>query len=233
MNDRKPSPSRAVVLLSGGLDSATALAIAVAEGYEAHCLTVRYGQRHASELQAAQRVAGALGATELRTAHVDLRAFGGSALTDDIPVPTGCRDPAARTSIPPTYVPARNTVFLAVAAAYAETLDARDLFIGVNSLDCPGYPDCSVAFLDAFEKALNVGTRAGVEGRPFRIHAPLAELSKGQIIARGAELGIDYADTVSCYRADGEGRACGTCDSCVLRRKGFEAAGVPDPTRYV
>lgn len=223
----------AVVLLSGGADSATTLAVARAEGFEAHCLSVDYGQRHRAELAAAGRVAAALGAAQHRILRLDLGAFGGSALTADIPVPTGCADPAARTEIPPTYVPARNTVLLALAAAWAETLGARHLFIGVNSLDCPGYPDCSRTFLEAFETALNRGTRAGVEGRPFTIHAPLAALTKAAIFRKGADLGLDYALTVSCYAPTPEGRACGACDSCVLRRKGFAEAGLPDPTTYV
>ncbi len=219
----------AVVLLSGGLDSATCLAVAASRGFRCHALSLAYGQRHRAELAAAARVAQALGAAEHRVLHLDLGAFGGSALTDpSIAVPE-----APTEGIPVTYVPARNTVFLSLALAWAEVLGAFDLFIGVNAVDYSGYPDCRPAFLEAFERTANLATKAGVEGRGrFRIHAPLVSLSKAEIIRLGSRLGVDYALTVSCYQADEEGRACGRCDSCRLRRAGFEAAGLPDPTRY-
>lgn len=222
-------PPPAVVLLSGGLDSATVLAIARAGGYACHALSVAYGQRHDAELAAAARVAQALGARAHRVAHVDLGQFGGSALTDSsIPVPTGGVQPG----IPVTYVPARNTILLSLALAWAEVLGAGDIFVGVNAVDYSGYPDCRPEFIRAFEALANLATRAAVEGRRLRVHAPLIELSKARIIARGAALGVDYGLTVSCYQADAEGGACGQCDACRLRRAGFEAAGVPDPTRY-
>jgi 7-cyano-7-deazaguanine synthase len=218
----------AVVLLSGGLDSATTLAIAVAEGYRCHCVSFRYGQRHAAELDAARRVAAALGAAEHRVMGVDWGGIGGSALTDaSIAVPESPTE-----GIPVTYVPARNTVFLAVALGWAEVLGARDLFIGVNAVDYSGYPDCRPEFIEAFQRLANLATKAGVEGERFRVHAPLIHATKSDIIRRGVELGVDYAMTVSCYQADDSGRACGRCDSCRLRRAGFEAAGVPDPTPY-
>ena len=219
----------AVVLLSGGLDSATCLAIARAEGHDCHALSFAYGQRHEVELAAARRVAVALGAVEHRVMQIDLAAFGGSALTDAaIAVPE-----APSPGIPVTYVPARNTVFLSLALAWCEVLGARDIYIGVNAVDYSGYPDCRPAFIEAFERVANLATRAGVEGGGrLRIRAPLIALSKAQIVRRGGELGVDYAVTVSCYLADAEGRACGRCDSCRLRRDGFAAAGVPDPTRY-
>ncbi|NLF54693.1 MAG: 7-cyano-7-deazaguanine synthase QueC [Thauera phenolivorans] len=223
-------PERAVVLLSGGLDSATCLAIARDMGLDPHALTVAYGQRHAAELAASERVAAALGAREHRLAHVDLGQFGGSALTDDaiaVPEAAGGAD-----EIPVTYVPARNTVMLSIALAWAEVLDARHIFVGVNAVDYSGYPDCRPAFIAAFETMANLATRAAIEGRRVRIHAPLIDLSKAEIIRRGTALGVDYGITVSCYQADDEGRACGLCDACRLRRAGFEAAGVPDPTRY-
>jgi len=221
--------SPAVVLLSGGLDSATCLAIARAEGYECHALSFAYGQRHEAELAAARRVAAALGAAQHRVMTIDLAAFGGSALTDTaIAVPE-----APSTGIPVTYVPARNTIFLAMALAWSEVLGARDVYIGVNAVDYSGYPDCRPAFIEAFERMANLATRAGVEeGARLRIRAPLVELSKAAIIRRGVDLGVDYSLTVSCYQADAEGRACGRCDSCRLRREGFVAAGVPDPTPY-
>ncbi|NWG30542.1 MAG: 7-cyano-7-deazaguanine synthase QueC [Rhodocyclaceae bacterium] len=220
---------RAVVLLSGGLDSATCLAIAKSEGYACHCLSVDYGQRHAAELGAARRIAAALGAIEHRVVHLDLGQFGGSALTDPaIAVPTAGVQPG----IPVTYVPARNTIMLALALGWAEILGAQDIFVGVNAVDYSGYPDCRPAFIAAFERMANLATKAAVEGHPIRIHAPLIELSKAEIIRRGTALGIDYAMTVSCYQADETGRACGVCDSCRLRRAGFAAAGIPDPTRY-
>lgn len=219
---------KAVVLLSGGLDSATVLAIAREQGYACHALSVSYGQRHVAELRAAQRVAEALGAVAHRTLHVDLDVVGGSALTDrSIAVPE-----TPTTGIPSTYVPARNTLFLSLALGWAEVLGAADLFIGVNAVDYSGYPDCRPAFIEAFERLAQVATKAGVEGQSFRIHAPLLQLSKAEIIHEGLRLGLDYGLTVSCYQADDEGRACGRCDSCRLRREGFEAAGVPDPTRY-
>jgi len=218
----------AVVLLSGGLDSATTLAVARAEGFDCHTLSFAYGQRHAVELDAAAAISRRHGALSHRVIPIDLAAFGGSALTDpDIAVP---QVPTA--GIPVTYVPARNTVFLALALAFAEVSGARDIFLGVNAVDYSGYPDCRPEFIAAFEHLAALATRAGVEGDRFRIHAPLIELSKAQIIRRGLELGVDYAGTVSCYQADDSGAACGRCDSCRLRREGFAAARVPDPTRY-
>jgi 7-cyano-7-deazaguanine synthase len=228
----KPDATRtAVVLVSGGLDSATCLAMARAEGYRCHALSFQYGQRHRAELDAAARVAAHLGAVEHRVMQIDLAAFGGSALTDaTIAVP---EDGTAGSAIPVTYVPARNTVFLAFALAWAEVLQAHDIFIGVNAVDYSGYPDCRPEFIDAFARMANLATREGVEGRePLRIRTPLIDLSKAQIIREGAALGVDFGMTVSCYQADEQGRACGRCDSCRLRRAGFEAAGVSDPTRY-
>jgi 7-cyano-7-deazaguanine synthase len=220
---------RAIVLLSGGLDSATTLALARDQGYECFALSFAYGQRHDAELAAAARVARHFGVREHRTVSLDLAAFGGSALTDPaIAVPT-----APVSGIPVTYVPARNTVFLALALAWAEVLPARDLFIGVNAVDYSGYPDCRPAFIDAFERLANVATRAGVEGDGFCIHAPLIRWSKAEIIRCGVSLGMDYALTVSCYQADETGAACGCCDACRLRAAGFIEAGVADPTRYV
>ena len=219
---------RAIVLLSGGLDSATTLAIAVQQGFTVHALSFRYGQRHAVELAAAARVAKALGAAEHRTIIIDLAAFGGSALTDHtIAVPE-----APSTGIPITYVPARNTIFLSYALGWGEVLGARDIFVGVNAVDYSGYPDCRPEFIAAFERLANLATKAGVEGDAFRIHAPLIEWTKADIIRRGVAAGIDYAMTVSCYQPDGDGRACGRCDSCRLRRDGFAGAGIADPTRY-
>jgi 7-cyano-7-deazaguanine synthase len=218
----------AVILLSGGLDSATVLAIAREAGYACHALSLDYGQRHTAELAAAARVAASLGAVEHRVIRIGLGDIGGSALTDaSLAVP---ESPSA--GIPVTYVPARNTVMLALALAWAEVLGSRDLFIGVNAVDYSGYPDCRPEFIAAFERMANLATRAGVEGAQLRVHAPLQHLSKAQIIRRGLELGVDYAQTVSCYQADAEGLACGRCDSCRLRRDGFRAAGIPDPTRY-
>jgi 7-cyano-7-deazaguanine synthase len=218
----------AVVLLSGGLDSATALAIARERGFACHALSVDYGQRHAAELEAARRVAHSGGAHEHRIMRVDFAGIGGSALTDpDIAVP---QVPTA--GIPVTYVPARNTIMLGLALAWAEVLGANDVFIGVNVLDASGYPDCRPEFIAAFTALAAVATRAGVEGSPCRVHAPLIALSKAGIIREGIRLGVDYALTVSCYQADAQGRACGRCDACRLRRAGFNAAGVPDPTRY-
>ena len=222
------TPPRAVVLLSGGLDSATALAIARSEGYECYALSVSYGQRHIAELAAAARMASALGAREHRVMQVDLAGIGGSALTDPaIEVPQSPTD-----GIPVTYVPARNTLLLALALGWAEVLGARTLVIGVNVLDSSGYPDCRPAFVQGFEALARLATKAGVEGARFHVHAPLIAMSKAQIIEAGRRLGVDYALTVSCYQADPEGRACGRCDACRLRRAGFESAAVPDPTRY-
>jgi len=219
---------RAVVLLSGGLDSATVLAIARAQGFACHALSLDYGQRHAAELEAARRVATALGAVEHKVLPIALDAFGGSALTDrTIAVPE-----QATTGIPVTYVPARNTVFLSLALAWSEVLGARDLFIGVNALDYSGYPDCRPEYIAAFERLANLATRAGVEGGRFHVHAPLIAWTKAEIIREGVRLGVDYGLTVSCYQADATGRACGRCDSCRLRGQGFAEAGVPDPTRY-
>ena len=219
----------AVVLVSGGLDSATCLAIARSEGHDCHALSFSYGQRHSAELAAAARVSERLGARQHRVMNIDLAAFGGSALTDaSIAVPE-----APTAGIPVTYVPARNTVFLSLALAWAEVLGARDIYIGVNAVDYSGYPDCRPEFVAAFEKMANLATRAGVEGTaPVRIRTPLISLTKAEIIRRGTALGVAFEDTVSCYQADVEGRACGRCDSCRLRREGFIAAGLPDPTRY-
>lgn len=219
---------RAVVLVSGGLDSATTLAQAVRDGFDCYALSFDYGQRHRSELQAAASVARALGAIEHRTISIDLAQLGGSALTDtDIDVPT-----TATTGIPVTYVPARNTVFLSFALAWAEVLAARDIFIGVNAVDYSGYPDCRPEFVKAFEETANLATRIGVEGERITIHTPLIDLTKARIIGLGMSLGVDYGMTVSCYQADAEGRACGECDSCRIRRSGFDEAGCTDPTRY-
>lgn len=220
--------ARAVVLVSGGLDSATVLAMARGQGYDCHALSFDYGQRHRIELEAARRVAESLGAAAHRVVKLDIGWMGGSALTDaSIAVPD-----QPSTGIPITYVPARNTVFLAIALGWAEVLDARDLFIGVNALDYSGYPDCRPEFIQAFQDLANLATRAGVEGGGFRVHAPLIQLRKAEIIASGARLGVDYSLTLSCYDPDSEGRACGVCDSCRLRAEGFSAAGMPDPTRY-
>jgi 7-cyano-7-deazaguanine synthase len=228
--DRRP----AVVLLSGGLDSATTLAVARQQGYRCHALTVAYGQRHAAELAAAARVAAALGAAEHRTTSLDLRAFGGSALTGDLELPRDRTPEAMSAGIPVTYVPARNTIFLALALAWAEVLGSFDIFMGMNVLDNPGYPDCRPEFVAAFADLANLATRAGVEGRGrFRVHAPLIQLAKADIIRLGASLGVDYALTHSCYDPAADGAACGRCDACRLRRDGFHAAGVADPTRYV
>ena len=218
----------AVVLLSGGLDSATTFALARAQGFDGYALSVAYGQRHFAELEAAARIAHALGAVEHRTMRVDLANIGGSALTDpSIAVPE-----SATAGIPVTYVPARNTLMLALALGWAEVLGAQDIFIGVNAVDYSGYPDCRAEFISAFEKLAAVATRAGVEGRPLHVHTPLINWTKAQIIRAGTELGIDYGATVSCYQPDELGRACGRCDSCRIRRSGFEATGLPDPTHY-
>jgi len=218
----------AVVLLSGGLDSATVLAMAHTQGYTCYALSVDYGQRHYAELAASQRVANAQGAYEHRVIKVDLTGFGGSSLTDNnIAVP---HQPA--TGIPSTYVPARNTIMLSLAMAWAEVLRAQNIFIGVNAVDYSGYPDCRPVYIDAFERMANLATKAAIEGSSLRIQAPLLRLSKAEIILQGQALGVDYAQTVSCYQADKEGRACGVCDSCRLRRAGFDSAGVCDPTIY-
>jgi 7-cyano-7-deazaguanine synthase len=219
----------AVVLLSGGLDSATVLAMAHRQGFTCYALSVDYGQRHHAELAAAQRVAHSLGAHEHRVIHIDLTGFGGSALTDNaIAVPQ-----QQTTGIPLTYVPARNTIMLSMALAWAEVLQARDIFIGVNAVDYSGYPDCRPDYIAAFEKMANLATKAAVEGHPLTLHAPLLHLSKAEIIQEGTALGVNYAETVSCYQADLAGRACGKCDSCRLRSAGFKAAGVDDPTVYL
>jgi 7-cyano-7-deazaguanine synthase len=226
--------SRAVILLSGGMDSATAAAIAKADGYRLHALTVRYGQRHAVELRAAQRVGEALGVTDHRVIDVDLTVIGGSALTDTMAVPLDRTLDAVGHDVPVTYVPARNTVFLSLALGHAEVVGAFDIFIGANALDYSGYPDCRPEYLRAFEQLANLATRAGAEGAgQFRIHAPLLELSKRQIVERGMALGVDFSLTHTCYAPDAEGRACGRCDACQLRLKGFREAGVADPVRYV
>jgi 7-cyano-7-deazaguanine synthase len=223
----------AVVLLSGGLDSATALAVARREGYRCYALSIAYGQRHAIELEAARQVAAVLGAAEQRVVQLDLGAFGGSALTDDLPLPQDRSVEEMSSAIPITYVPARNTVFLSLALAWAEVLGSFDIFMGVNAIDYSGYPDCRPEFIEAFERLANLATKAGVEQRGrFRVHAPLIHLTKADIIRRGVELGVDFRLTHSCYDPALDGAACGRCDSCLLRRSGFETAGVPDPTRY-
>lgn len=220
---------KAVVLVSGGLDSATVLAIAREQGFECYTLAFDYGQRHRAELKAARRVADAHGAAAFKVITLDLSSIGGSALTDlNIPVPEAGGD-----GIPVTYVPARNTVFLSIALGWAEVLQADDIFIGVNAVDYSGYPDCRPDFIAAFERLANVATKAGVEGHAMTIHTPLIDLSKTDIVRRGTQLGVNYAETVSCYSADEQGRACGHCDSCALRKQGFDEAGIPDPTRYL
>jgi 7-cyano-7-deazaguanine synthase len=219
---------KAVILLSGGLDSATTLALAKEQGFECYALSLDYGQRHAVELEAAERVAATLGAVEHRVVAISIGQFGGSALTDrKIEVPEDGGE-----GIPITYVPARNTTFLSIALGWAEVLGARDIFVGVNAVDYSGYPDCRPEFIAAFEGLANLATRAGVEGDTFRIHAPLIQLTKAEIIQQGTNLGVDYGITVSCYQADSDGRACGCCDSCRLRAAGFRDAGLPDPTNY-
>ncbi|MBN8482043.1 MAG: 7-cyano-7-deazaguanine synthase QueC [Xanthomonadales bacterium] len=218
---------RAVVLVSGGMDSAVTLALARERSFACHALSVAYGQRHSSELAAAARVAGVLGAIEHKTVAVDLRAIGGSALTADIEVPE-----QGGAGIPVTYVPARNTIMLSIALGWAEVLGACDIFCGVNAVDYSGYPDCRPEFIDAFERLANVATKSGVEGARLRVHAPLIQLSKADIAREGARLGVDFALTVSCYQADADGRACSHCDACRLRADGFAAAGLDDPTRY-
>ncbi|MGN2249151.1 7-cyano-7-deazaguanine synthase QueC [Frateuria edaphi] len=218
---------KAVVLVSGGMDSAVTLAIAREQGFAVHALSVAYGQRHSSELEAAERVARAMGALAHKTVQVDLRSIGGSALTADIDVPEQGGE-----GIPVTYVPARNTIMLSIALGWAEVLGANDIFCGVNAVDYSGYPDCRPAFIDAFEQLANVATKAGVEGAGLRIHAPLMRMSKADIAREGQRLDVDFAQTVSCYRADTQGRACGHCDACHLRAEGFRTAGLADPTRY-
>ena len=226
MSMNETDKKSAVVLLSGGLDSATVLAMATDLGYDCHSLSLDYGQRHRSELQAAENVARSMSAS-LKTIKLDLRAFGGSALTDDIDVPEEEGE-----GIPVTYVPARNTIMLSLALAWAEVLGANDIFIGVNAVDYSGYPDCRPEFINAYEEMANFATKAAVVGNRLAIHTPLIDLSKADIIKQGTELGVDYALTVSCYQADDKGRACGVCDSCRIRAVGFEAAGIGDPTRY-
>ena len=223
---------RAVVLLSGGLDSTTTLAITIAGGYETHALSFEYGQRHKIELDAARRIARALGAKEHRVAKIDRSVFGGSALTDDVAVPKKRSATEIEHGIPVTYVPARNTIFLCYALALAETIGARDIFIGANAIDFSGYPDCRPEFIAAFETLANLATKVGVEGACFRIHAPLIKFSKAEIIRKALELGVDLALTHSCYDLSPEGVACGECDSCLLRLKGFREAGLEDPIRY-
>jgi 7-cyano-7-deazaguanine synthase len=222
----------AVVLLSGGLDSTTTLAIARHEGYSLNAMTFAYGQRHLVEVAAARRIATESSVQRHLVVPIDLRIFGGSALTDDLPVPKDRSAEEMAGSIPITYVPARNTIFLSYALAWAEVLDVSDLFLGVNALDYSGYPDCRPEYLEAYERMANLATRAAVEGRRLTIHAPLLHLTKGEIIRKGVELGVDYALTTSCYEPDGEGRACGHCDSCRLRLKGFAEAGLKDPAPY-
>ena len=228
MNSTLDSKPKAVILLSGGLDSATVLAIARDQGHDCYAISADYGQRHGTELDAAARVAAALGTVDHRVVSIGIGAFGGSALTDPtIPVP---EHPSS--GIPVTYVPARNTVLLALALGWAEVLDARDIFIGVNAVDYSGYPDCRPEFIEAFQTLANLATKAGVEGQGPSIHAPLIDMTKGEIIRAGTALGLDYGLTVSCYQADPDGRACRACDACRLRADGFRAAGLPDPTRY-
>ena len=222
----------AVVLLSGGIDSTTTLAIAITEGYEAYALSFDYGQRHRIEMQAARRAADSLGAKEHRIAKIDLRVFGGSALTGDIDVPKQRSETEIADGIPVTYVPARNTIFLAYALGWAEVIQAADIFLGVNAIDYSGYPDCRPEFIEAFQTVANVGTKAGVEGRRFQIHTPLIKFSKAEIIRKAVELGVDLSLTHSCYDPSPDGLACGECDSCLLRLKGFREAGIQDPIRY-
>jgi 7-cyano-7-deazaguanine synthase len=223
---------RAVVLLSGGIDSTTTLAIAIAEGYEAYALSFDYGQRHQIEMEAARNVANLLGAKEHRVAKIDLRIFGGSALTDDIAVPKQRSGKEIAHGIPITYVPARNTIFLAHALGWAEVVGASDIFLGVNAIDYSGYPDCRPEFIEAFENVANLGTKAGVEDRHFQIHTPLIKFSKAEIIRKATELAVELSLTHSCYDPTPEGLACGECDSCLLRLKGFREAGIKDPIRY-
>jgi len=222
----------AVVLLSGGIDSTTTLAIAKDSGYEVYAISFRYGQRHHFEIEAAKKIAIAMGVNRHLIMDIDLASFGGSALTDDIPIPKRDEVEDIGKEIPVTYVPARNIVFLSLALGWAEVMGVSEIFIGVNVIDYSGYPDCRSEFIAAFEKAANLGTKSGAEGRKIKIHTPLISLTKSEIIKRGLELGVDYSLTHSCYDPDEEGRACGNCDSCLLRKKGFEEAGVEDPTAY-
>jgi 7-cyano-7-deazaguanine synthase len=226
------TPRKAVVLLSGGLDSATTLAIAKADGFQPYALSFEYGQRHAAEIAAARRVAAALGVLEHKVARIDLRAFGGSALTDDIAVPLDRSTEEMSGAIPVTYVPARNTIFLSYALGWAEVLEASDIFLGVNAVDYSGYPDCRPEFIMAFEQLANLATKAGVEGRRLSIHTPLINLSKADIIRRGLGLGVDYGLTLTCYAPSPVGLSCGRCDACQLRLKGFHEAGISDPVKY-
>lgn len=223
---------KAVALLSGGMDSTTAAAIAQREGFDVHALSVRYGQRHAVELEAARRVVEQLGIRRHVIIDIDLRAFGGSALTADVPVPKDTPMGEIGARIPSTYVPARNTIFLSLALAWAETLGARDIFLGANALDYSGYPDCRPEYLEAYARMADLATRAGVEGAHLTIHTPLLALTKAEIVARGLALGLDYGITSTCYDPSADGAACGRCEACLLRLKGFEEAGVPDPARY-
>ena len=224
---------KAVILLSGGLDSATVLAIAKSQGFDCFCLSLDYHQRHIAELEAARILALRLGAAEHKTVNLDLGLFGGSALTDDkIAVPEGAPNTAIPAGIPVTYVPARNTIMLSLALAWAEVLEAQDIFIGVNALDYSGYPDCRGEYVQAFQQMANLATKSAVEGKKITVHAPLIDLTKAQIIALGTKLGVPYRDTVSCYQADKNGLACGKCDSCRLRKQGFIGANLPDPTMY-
>jgi len=233
MTEINTNPKKAVVLLSGGLDSATVLAIARAEGYEPYALSFSYGQRHSVELEAAKHVAASLGAAQHRVAVIDLRIFGGSALTADIEVPKGRDADEMSHGIPITYVPARNTIFLSFALAWAEVLESSDIFIGVNALDYSGYPDCRPEYIESYEKMANLATRAGVEGRQhLKIHTPLIALTKAQIIHKGLQLGVDYSLTSSCYDPFPDGQPCGQCDSCLLRQKGFRENGTEDPLVY-
>lgn len=224
--------NKAIVLLSGGIDSATTLAIAKDSGYEVYAISFRYGQRHIFEIEAAKKIAGKIGVERHLTLDIDLSSFGGSALTDDIPVPKSEKVENIGKEIPVTYVPARNIIFLSFALGWAEVLGSTDIFIGVNQIDYSGYPDCRAEFIESFEKAVNLGTKSGVEGDSIKIHTPLISFTKAEIINRGIELGVDYSLTHSCYDPDEKGRACGKCDSCLLRKKGFEEAGVKDPTSY-
>ncbi|MBL4835941.1 MAG: 7-cyano-7-deazaguanine synthase QueC [Kordiimonadaceae bacterium] len=233
MSENTSKTKKAVVLLSGGLDSATVVAMAQKDGYSIHALSFRYGQRHSIELEAADAVAKHLGIAEHKVAEIDLTLFGGSALTDDIDVPKDRNESEMEADIPVTYVPARNTIFLSFALAYAETIGAKDIFIGVNALDYSGYPDCRPEFIASFEETANLGTKIGVtEDERIRIRTPLLNMTKAEITTAGSKLGVDYAMTISCYDPDTTGAACGHCDSCLLRRKGFREAKLADPTRY-
>jgi len=223
---------RAVVLLSGGVDSSTTLAIAKGQGYEAYALSFRYGQRHGREILAASRIAASFGVTRHIILDIDLRSFGGSALTDDIPVPKQRGLEEISGDIPVTYVPARNTIFLSFALAWAEVLEAYDIFIGVNALDYSGYPDCRPEYIEAYERMANLATKAGVEGKRFKIHTPLIDMTKGEIIKKGLELGVDFSLTTTCYDPSSFGEACGACDACLLRLKGFQENGIVDPVPY-